>query len=122
MAPEIPPMSIVALRLRSALAVVAIAVLIASLSAGRGVLAESKAPISPKNKPIVLFNGKDLKPFHTWLRDTQHVDPRHVFNVEKDQGTPVIHITGDGYGGLVTKDEYTNIHIIDEYRCGVTTY
>jgi hypothetical protein len=115
-------MSVVVLRRLSALAVISIGVLIACLPAGRQLLAQAKAPISPKDKPIVLFNGKDLKPFHTWLRDTQHADPRHVFNVAKDQGTPVIHITGDGYGGLVTNDEYTNYHLIAEYRWGELTY
>ena len=115
-------MSVVALRRLSALAVVSIGVVIACLPAGRSVVAQAKAPISPKDKPIVLFNGKDLKPFHTWMRDTQHADPRKIFNVATDQGAPAIYITGDGYGGLVTNDEYTNYHLIAEYRWGQKTY
>ena len=115
-------MSVVALRRLSALAVVSLGVLIACLPAGKSVLAQAKAPISPKDQPIVLFNGKDLKPFHTWMRDTQLADPRHIFNVATDQGRPVIYITGDGYGGLVTNDEYTNYHLIAEYRWGEKTY
>jgi hypothetical protein len=75
-------------------------------------------PISPVNQPIVLFNGKDLSSFYTWVRDTRHEDPRRIFNVAMDQGQPVIHITGDGYGGLITKNEYTNYHLIAEYRWG----
>jgi hypothetical protein len=115
-------MSVVALRRTSALALVSTIFFIACLPAGQGVLGQAKAPISPKDKPIVLFNGKDLKSFHTWMRDTQHADPRRVFNVTTDQGTPVIYITGDGYGGLVTNDEYTNYHLIAEYRWGEKTY
>jgi hypothetical protein len=115
-------MTFLALHRLSALAVVSIGVLVAWLPAGESVMAQAKAPISPKDKPIVLFNGKDLKPFHTWMRDTQHADPRRIFNVTTDQGTPVIYFTGDGYGGLVTNDEYTNYHLIAEYRWGVKTY
>jgi hypothetical protein len=115
-------MSVVALRRLSTLAVGSVAVLIACLPAGKSILAQTAAPISPKDKPIVLFNGKDLKPFHTWMRDTQYADPRHIFNVAMDQGRPVIYITGDGYGGLVTNDEYTNYHLIAEYRWGEKTY
>ena len=77
-------MGVVALRRLSALAIVSIGVLIACLPAGKSVRAQTKAPISPKDKPIVLFNGKDLKPFHTWMRDTQHADPRRIFNGDAD--------------------------------------
>ena len=84
--------------------------------------AQTSGPISPKDAPIILFNGKDLSSFTTWLRDTQHADPRGVFNVDMDQGQPVIHITGDGYGGLITKNEYTNYHLVAEYRWGERTW
>jgi 3-keto-disaccharide hydrolase len=83
---------------------------------------QSPAPISPKNASVVLFNGKDLNNFTTWVRDTRHEDPRHIFNVETDQGQPVIHMTGDGYGGLITKAEYTNYHLVAEYRWGERTW
>jgi hypothetical protein len=84
--------------------------------------AQSGAPLSPTDSPIVLFNGEDLSGFRTWLRDTQHDDPRRVFSVERDNGTPVIHITGDGYGGLVTTREYTNYRLVAEYRWGDRTW
>jgi hypothetical protein len=84
--------------------------------------AQAPGPISPKDTPIVLFNGKDLSSFTTWLRDTQHADPRGVFNVGVDQGQPVIHITGDGYGGLITREEYANYHLVAEYRWGERTW
>lgn len=95
----------------------------ASMLVGQiGSRAQTPAPISPTDKPIVLFNGKDLKPFHTWLRDAHHEDPRKVFNVAMDEGKPVIHITGDGYGGLITNDEYTNYRLVVEYRWGERTW
>ena len=42
--------------------------------------------ISPQNQPIVLFNGKDLTSFYTWVRDTRHEDPRRIFNVAIRRG------------------------------------
>jgi hypothetical protein len=80
------------------------------------------APISPRDGPIVLFDGKDLRHFYTWTRDTRHEDPRGIFNVARDQGRPVIHITGDGYGGLITRNEYTNYRLVAEYRWGERTW
>ena len=56
------------------------------------------------------------------MRDTSHEDPRHIFNVETDQGRPVLHITGDGYGGLITKNDYTNYRLVAEYRWGDRTW
>jgi hypothetical protein len=82
---------------------------------GRGAL--PGAPISPKDT-IALFNGKDLSNFYSWVRDTQYEDPRKIFNVETENGQPVLHITGDGYGGLITRNAYTNYHLIAEYRWG----
>lgn len=93
------------------------------LGAGQGT--PPTAPITPKGAPIVLFNassGKDLNSFYSWVRDTKYDDPRKIFNVETDQGQPVIHITGDGYGGLITKHEYTNYRLIAEYRWGERTW
>ncbi len=84
--------------------------------------APPNAPISPKDSPIAIFNGKDLNNFYSWLRDTRYENPRKIFNVETENGQPVLHITGDGYGGLITKNEYTNYHLIAEYRWGDRTW
>jgi hypothetical protein len=83
--------------------------------------APAKAPISPRDT-IALFNGKDLNNFYSWVRDTRYEDPRKIFNIETEQGQPVLHITGDGYGGLITKNEYTNYHLVAEYRWGDRTW
>ena len=94
--------------------------LLASLTPGK----ENVGPaISPEDEPIVLFNGKDLSGFYTWMSDTQYEDPRKVFTVTKDSdGTPVIRMSGDGYGGLITEQRYTNYHLIVEYRWGELTW
>lgn len=104
--------------LRCALLACAFAIWSGGLGAQSGAAGQ---PLSPVNGPIVLFDGKtvtDLSGFDTWVRDTQREDPRKIFNVGMDGEQPVIHITGDGYGGLVTKNAYTNYHLVAEYRWG----
>ncbi len=67
---------------------------------------------------IRLFNGRNLDGFYTWLRDTKHEDPRHVFQVENG----VIHISGNGYGGLITQRAYRDYHLVAEFKWGDKTW
>lgn len=73
--------------------------------------------IRPTDGPIVLFNGKDLSGLYTWLSDTKYEDPRHVFSVQDG----MLHISGDGYGGISTKNEYRDYHLIVEFKWGERT-
>ncbi|MYA78980.1 MAG: DUF1080 domain-containing protein [Acidobacteriia bacterium] len=59
---------------------------------------------------IRLFDGKSLDGFYTWMKDTQREDPRKVFRVTDG----MLHVTGDGLGGLVTNKEYRDYHCILE--------
>jgi len=68
---------------------------------------------------IPLLNGKDLSHWYTWLSDDLDKDPRHVFTLQPD-GT--LRISGDGYGGLTTKNEYKDYHLITEFRWGEATW
>jgi len=74
--------------------------------------------ISPKDKPIKLFNGKNLDGFYTWIQDTGYEDPRKVFTVKDG----MIHVSGDGFGGLITKDEYRDYHLVVEFKWGEKTW
>jgi hypothetical protein len=65
----------------------------------------------------LLFNGKDLTGLSTWLEDTKHADPRHVFRVEEGQ----LHISGEGNGYLATSRAYRDYHLVVEYRWGKRT-
>jgi len=67
---------------------------------------------------IRLFNGKNLDGWYTWLKDAKYEYPRKVFTVEKG----VIHISGDGYGGITTKKEYRDYHLVVEYKWGERTW
>jgi hypothetical protein len=98
-------------------------VLIALASCVSGSLAtsaggeETKA-IAPQDGPIKLFNGKDLEGFYTWLKDSKYEDPRRVFRVTDG----MLHITGDGLGGLLTRQEYRDYHLVLEFKWGTKTY
>src|SRR5207247_7198903 len=63
---------------------------------------------------IRLFNGRDLAGLSTWLKDTKHDDPRRVFRVTDG----VLHITGDGFGYVATRQAYRDYHLVVEYRRG----
>jgi hypothetical protein len=87
-----------------------------------------------------LFNGKDLQGWETWLAtpdSSYHVpgltrdasgnytkplglnnDPLKVFTVERIEGSPAIHISGQGFGALTTLGEYENFHLSIDYKWG----
>jgi len=45
-------------------------------------------------------------------------DPLEVFTVSMVDGEPVLHITGEIYGGLTTLDEFTSYHLSLQFRWG----
>lgn len=49
-------------------------------------------------------------------------DPLHVFTVEMIDGQPVLHISGQMYGGLSTKQEFENYHLKVEFKWGEQKY
>lgn len=79
--------------------------------------AKKSKPITP-DAPIELFNGRNLNGWYTWLSDTKYEDPRQVFTVKNG----LLHISGDGLGGLITNDEYTNYHLVTEWKWGAKTW
>ena len=94
--------------------------LCALLVATRAAVAQT--PITPA-KIIPLFNGKDLSAFTTWDRDNGRDDRDRVFTVvERIDDAPAIRISGQHYGGLITKERYANYHLVAEYRWGLITW
>jgi hypothetical protein len=72
---------------------------------------------------IRLFDGKTLEPFDTWLVDTHHQDPLRVFTVvDQVDGAPAIRISGEKWGGLITKSAYRDYHLTVEFRWGLLTW
>jgi hypothetical protein len=84
--------------------------------------APDPAPITPK-AVITLFNGKDLSNFYTWLAKFGLEDPDHVFTVvDAIDGAPAIRISGQHYGGIITRSNYTNYRLVAEWRWGLLTW
>jgi hypothetical protein len=87
-----------------------------------------------------LFNGRDLSGWDTFLarpdkswdvpgmkrddngRYTEAIglnrDPLHVFNIETVDGRPAIHITGQGFGVMTTRESFGNFHLRLQIKWG----
>ena len=68
---------------------------------------------------IVLFDGKDLSQFDTFLRSAGlNSDPNHVFVVENG----AVHVSGTEFGYFITKQEYKDYYLRAEFKWGVGTF
>ena len=75
------------------------------------------------DKVIQLFDGKSLSGFYTWLVDARREDPLRVFSVvDQVDGAPAIRISGEKWGGIVTRDSYRDYRLIVEFRWGLLTW
>jgi hypothetical protein len=83
-----------------------------------------------------LFNKKDLTGWDTYIgpdldekgKPIDNVpkglnnDPRHVFTIVKDGGENVIHISGENWGAISTKNEYENYHFQLQFKWGALSW
>ncbi len=74
--------------------------------------------LTPTTGVIKLFDGKSLDGFYAWMKDTGRADPRQVFRVTDG----LLHVTGDGLGGLLTNAEYRDYHVVFEFKWGPRTW
>ena len=70
-----------------------------------------KAQDKKENNKVILFNGKDLSNWDFKLKDSS-VDPSKVFTIK--DGT--IHIAGDPFGYMRTKEIYSDYKLHVEWR------
>lgn len=49
-------------------------------------------------------------------------DPLGVYSIQMEEGKPVLHISGQIYGGLTTKQEYGNYHLKAMFKWGEKKY
>jgi len=82
------------------------------------VVAEETKVISPTDGVIKLFDGKSLDGLYTYLQDTKYEDPKQVFRVTDG----MLHVTGDGLGSVITKNEYRDYHLVLEFKWGPRTW
>ena len=89
-----------------------------------------------KNSWKILFNGKDLKGWDTYLgppldnsgKKLSEIpvglnnDPSHVFTVVEIDGAKVIRISGEIWGGIYTKNEYENFHLQLKFKWGALSW
>ena len=71
----------------------------------------AKSVRSKKSAEIKLFNGNDLSNWEFYLKDPA-VDPASVFTIKNG----VIHITGDPFGYMRTKEVYSDYQLHVEWR------
>ena len=68
---------------------------------------------------INLFNGKNLDGWYTFLQHRgRDNDPKKVFTVRDG----LIRISGEEWGCITTKEEYTNYKLVVEFRWGTQTF
>jgi hypothetical protein len=66
-------------------------------------------------EPVALFDGKDLGKWYTFLRDQgKDKDPNGTFTVKDG----VLRISGQDFGGLITRDEYADYKLETEWAWG----
>jgi len=96
--------------------------LIVTLAGCAGPSSHSAATGKARSGTIRLFNGRDLANFYTFLKDHRYEDPLHVFTVVQEDGRPAIRISGEEFGGLTTRDEFENYHLVVEFKWGTKTW
>jgi hypothetical protein len=75
-------------------------------------------PAKKVTSRIVLFNGRNLDGWYTWLRENRYEDPKNVFTV----ANRMIRISGEEWGGIATRDAYRDYHLIVEWKWGEKTW
>ena len=72
---------------------------------------------------IRLFDGKTLDGFDLWQQDNHESDPDKVFTVvDQVDGAPAIRISGQHWGGIITKSAYRDYKLVVEFRWGLLTW
>ena len=71
-------------------------------------LCATTLPPARAGEPIALFDGKDIAKWYTFLQDHgKDKDPNDNFTVRDG----ILRISGRDFGGLVTRDEYSNYEV-----------
>jgi hypothetical protein len=100
-----------------------LAILIALTTALTAWQAPAPLAASSPSSTIKLFDGRSLGNFQTWLVDHHEADPERVFSVvDQVDGAPAIRISGQVWGGLLTKEAYRDYRLVAEFRWGGATW
>ena len=77
-----------------------------------------RLPAYKSGDPVFAFNGKDLDGWYTYLNGPKYEDPDKVFTVLDG----MLHISGQGFGGITTKQTFKNYHLVAEFKWGDKTW
>jgi hypothetical protein len=79
----------------------------------------NEAPRITEGEIIHLFNGHTLDGWYTYLQHRgRNQDPTGVFSVQNG----MIRISGEEWGCITTEEEYSNYHLITEFKWGDETF
>lgn len=77
-----------------------------------------EVPKYQSGEPVFRFNGTDMDGFYTFLRDRKNEDPEGVFTVRDG----MIRVSGQEFGGFATKEEFSDYHLIVDWKWGDETF
>ncbi len=68
--------------------------------------------------PVLEFNHKDLTGFYTYTKKNKLEDPLKVFTVKDG----LLVVSGEDFGAVTTKEEYSDYHLVTEWKWGTRTF
>jgi hypothetical protein len=81
---------------------------------------------APASEWKALFNGTDLSNWEIFVATPNAATPvvpdkdsKGIFKWEQVGGTGALHVSGEGYGGITTRDEFDNFHFRVDFKWGV---
>ncbi|MFO0909625.1 MAG: DUF1080 domain-containing protein [Isosphaeraceae bacterium] len=77
-----------------------------------------EVPQVKSGEPVLRFNGKDLSGFYVYTKTHKYEDPKKVFTVHDG----LLHISGEDWGGVATGGNFSNYHLITEWKWGEKTW
>ena len=81
--------------------------------------AQTGPTIPSHSAAIVLFDGKNLDNFDTFIKtEGLNSDPQHIFSVENG----VLHVSGHEMGYVITKRSFHNFYLKAEFKWGEGTF
>jgi len=94
-------------------------------ASGANLCAAEAADSPPKSEWTSLFNGRDFTHWDKFLVSATgdgtlatNVDPKGVFTVTNVDGEGAIHVSGEVYGAITTRAEFTNFHFRVQFKWG----
>ena len=92
--------------------------LLVVLAAATVAVSAAQAPATAVTSPVRLFDGRSLDGWYTWTKEHHYEDPSKVFSVQDG----MLHVSGEEWGGIATKQAFHDYHLTVEWRWGQATW